>query len=215
MLYLKSLCFIRPCNAYARKGSLRAGFGLAITVKAGDSCPMSEKNQPFIVIDDDEVSRGVLRDYLSAHKAEHADFPAFEVLERGEGAIVIGQGAFGRPVRVGAVIERLAALARQISAQADIAIGDYVLDSAYGRLVRGGGDAIDLTDKECELLVCLHKAGGDAVSRVDLLRDVWGYVDDLETHTLETHIYRLRQKIEADPAKPTILVTRDEWYALA
>ena len=175
---------------------------------------MSEKNQPFVIIDDDEVSRRVLRGALDAHSSEHADFPAFEVLADGESAIVIGQGAFTRPVRIGAVIERLAALGRQDMGLLDIAVGDYVLDSAYGRLVRDGAQDIDLTDKECELLVCLHKAGGDAVSRGDLLRDVWGYVDDLETHTLETHIYRLRQKIENDPAKPVILLTCADGYAL-
>jgi DNA-binding response OmpR family regulator len=179
---------------------------------------MSEKNAPLVIVDGDDVSRRALGAVLDAYMAVDEGFPRCEVVDQGddvEGALVIGEGAFARPLRVGALIERLFLLERQRQHVRDIAVGVYVLDSAYGQLVRAGGENIDLTDKECELLVCLHAAHGRGVSRAALLRDVWGYVDDLETHTLETHIYRLRQKIEDDPAKPVILVTRDDGYALA
>ena len=76
------------------------------------------------------------------------------------------------------------------------------------------GQSVKLTEKEAALLGILHEKRGVPVSRDDLLRDVWGYVEGLDTHTLETHIYRLRQKIELDPAKPEILVTDDEGYIL-
>ncbi|PJB72551.1 MAG: DNA-binding response regulator, partial [Alphaproteobacteria bacterium CG_4_9_14_3_um_filter_47_13] len=71
-----------------------------------------------------------------------------------------------------------------------------------------------LTEKECALLLRLHEQRGDVVDRSTLLNDIWGYKDGIETHTLETHIYRLRQKIEKDPAQPTLLITCDQGYCL-
>lgn len=72
------------------------------------------------------------------------------------------------------------------------------------------GQSIRLTEKETALLEILVKAKGEAVHRDILLQNVWRYAPDVETHTLETHIYRLRQKIEDDPANPMIVVTHDD-----
>lgn len=77
-----------------------------------------------------------------------------------------------------------------------------------------GGEAITLTEKERDLMLCLANAGGDAVARETLHRDVWGYKTELDTHTLETHIYRLRRKIEPDPALPSIILTEEDGYRL-
>ena len=75
-------------------------------------------------------------------------------------------------------------------------------------------EVIRLTEKEAALLEILVKSNGQGVSRDHLLRHVWRYAPDVETHTLETHIYRLRQKIEDDPANPTIVVTDGDGYRL-
>ena len=71
-----------------------------------------------------------------------------------------------------------------------------------------------LTEKETAILKFLLRAGDEPVSRDVLLNDVWGYHADVTTHTLETHIYRLRQKIEADPANAQLLVTEGGGYRL-
>lgn len=71
-----------------------------------------------------------------------------------------------------------------------------------------------LTTKENALLKCLCRAAGMIVSRSRLLQKVWGYDEGLETHTLETHIYRLRQKIETDSSDPQILTTERGGYKL-
>lgn len=71
-----------------------------------------------------------------------------------------------------------------------------------------------LTDKERDMLLILLNAGGKPVSRQALLDSVWAYAPDVETHTLETHIYRLRQKIEADPANPALLLTDPAGYRI-
>ena len=71
-----------------------------------------------------------------------------------------------------------------------------------------------LTDKETSILKYLFRAGERPVSRDDLLNDVWGYNAGVTTHTLETHIYRLRQKIEENPAEAQILLTEPGGYRL-
>jgi DNA-binding response OmpR family regulator len=71
-----------------------------------------------------------------------------------------------------------------------------------------------LTNKECSILKYLYRAGGKAVPRQVLLNEVWGYNSAVSTHTLETHMYRLRQKIEADPSQPCLLLTENGGYKL-
>ncbi|MEQ9126355.1 MAG: response regulator transcription factor [Alphaproteobacteria bacterium] len=73
---------------------------------------------------------------------------------------------------------------------------------------------VHLTDKETSILRYLYRAGRRPVSRETLLNEVWGYNPGVTTHTLETHIYRLRQKIESDPSNAEILVTEPGGYKL-
>ncbi len=73
---------------------------------------------------------------------------------------------------------------------------------------------IHLTTKEAGLLRCLHRARDRIVDRQELLDEVWGYNASVTTHTLETHVYRLRQKIEPDPAVPSLLLTHRKGYRL-
>ena len=82
-----------------------------------------------------------------------------------------------------------------------------LLDPAKNRKVR-------LTDKECRILKYLLRANAAPVDRNTLLADVWGFSSGVTTHTLETHIYRLRQKMEADPANPQLLLTDRGAYRL-
>ena len=76
------------------------------------------------------------------------------------------------------------------------------------------GDKIRLTEKETAILKYLYRAGERPISREILLGEVWGYNAGVTTHTLETHVYRLRQKIERDPANARILVTEAGGYKL-
>jgi DNA-binding response OmpR family regulator len=73
---------------------------------------------------------------------------------------------------------------------------------------------IRLTSKEVAILKFLYRTGDHPANRHELLTEVWGYNASVSTHTLETHIYRLRQKIEADPANPRLLVTGEGGYGL-
>jgi DNA-binding response OmpR family regulator len=73
---------------------------------------------------------------------------------------------------------------------------------------------VRLTEKETAILKYLYRAGEKTIGRAILLNEVWGYNSGVTTHTLETHVYRLRQKIERDPAKAEILITEPGGYRL-
>jgi hypothetical protein len=96
----------------------------------------------------------------------------------------------------------------------NLSLSTGVLMLASSTFTRHSGETLRLTDKERDLMVALYRAPHQRMNKNDVLRQVWGYVEGLETHTLETHIYRLRQKIEQDPANPSILVTDINAYRL-
>ncbi|MBL4803715.1 MAG: winged helix-turn-helix domain-containing protein [Alphaproteobacteria bacterium] len=96
---------------------------------------------------------------------------------------------------------------------AEISIGGWLLDTAYNTLLSPDGEVVKLTEKETAILRYLNGQQDD-VTKDELLQAVWEYAEDVETHTLETHIYRLRQKIEDDPANPQIVVTTEKGYRL-
>ena len=93
-------------------------------------------------------------------------------------------------------------------------IGNYVFKPNSKILESSGGRSIRLTEKENNILKFLYKNLGNTVSRETLLHEVWGYNSKVTTHTLETHIYRLRQKIEDDPSKACFLITEPGGYKL-
>jgi DNA-binding response OmpR family regulator len=93
-------------------------------------------------------------------------------------------------------------------------IGPYEFRPAAKVLLDAKGKKVRLTDKETNILKYLYRAGGKVISREELLTEVWGYNAGVTTHTLETHVYRLRQKIEADPSNAKLLITEAGGYRL-
>ena len=106
-----------------------------------------------------------------------------------------------KPFKLGVLLARIRAQLRQHEQSEDavFTIGPYTFKPASKLLVDGGGGKIRLTEKETSILKYLYRAGERVVTRDVLLHEVWGYNAGVTTHTLETHIYRLRQKIEKDP----------------
>lgn len=153
-----------------------------------------------------------------AEKSRQARLIAvFDGREKVEGGLAEADRFF-RPVRLGALLDRIrryqAALAMEGYGGA-ITFGPYRLLPGDGQLVREGrDDTVYLTEKERDILLALYEKRGGTVGRRELLDKVWGYVEGIETHTLETHIYRLRQKIEPDPAQPEIIETDNDGYRL-
>jgi len=84
--------------------------------------------------------------------------------------------------------------------------GDVIVDFARHQVRRAGQQA-ELRPKEYALLVALLKRGGRVASRFELLREVWGYAEDVLSRTVDTHVAMLRRKLEHDPAHPRHIVT--------
>jgi DNA-binding response OmpR family regulator len=121
-----------------------------------------------------------------------------------------------KPFRFAVLLARIRAQLRQHEASEDavFTIGPYTFRPRSKILLNSNGSKMRLTDKETGILRYLYRAGQRPVSRETLLQEVWGYNSEVTTHTLETHIYRLRQKIEKDAANPAILVTEAGGYKL-
>ena len=121
-----------------------------------------------------------------------------------------------KPFRFAVLLARIRVQLRQheASEDAEFQIGPYVFRPATKNLVDPKGGKLRLTEKEAAILRFLHRAERQPVPRETLLRDVWGYNANVTTHTLETHIYRLRQKIEDDPTDARLLVTDAGGYKL-
>jgi DNA-binding response OmpR family regulator len=107
--------------------------------------------------------------------------------------------------RVEALLRRNRA-ADQAPPPAAYTLGDIVVQPASRQVTRRG-DAVTLRPREFDLLLALCRRRGEVVSRTDLLRDVWGYGDDVVTRTVDTHVAELRRKLEDDPASPRWIVT--------
>jgi DNA-binding response OmpR family regulator len=121
-----------------------------------------------------------------------------------------------KPFKFAVLLARIRAQLRQHAQSEDavFAIGPYTFKPAAKLLVDEKGTKIRLTEKETSILKYLYRSGDKVVTRETLLHEVWGYNAGVTTHTLETHIYRLRQKIEKDPSNSEILVTETGGYRL-
>lgn len=122
-----------------------------------------------------------------------------------------------KPFRFGILLARMRAHLRshENSEAATLSIGAYRFRPAMKVLEEeGSGEKIRLTEKEANILKFLYRADSAPVARDILLQEVWGYNAQVSTHTLETHIYRLRQKIEKDPSAADLLLTVEGGYCL-
>ncbi len=122
-----------------------------------------------------------------------------------------------KPFRLAELLARLRAQLRifENSEDAVFTIGPYTFRPSAKLLQEPVKNRrIRLTEKEAAILKFLYRAGTKPVGRQVLLNEVWGYNAAVTTHTLETHIYRLRQKIEPDPGNAKLLVTEGGGYRL-
>jgi DNA-binding response OmpR family regulator len=157
-----------------------------------------------------------------------ADFPGLDLaLAEGWAGVILllaeparvgelsGQASavLAKPVRPAKLAETLKGLVARAQATQPREIGPFRLDPLT-RTLSGPGGQFRLTDKEMEILDYLA-AQRRTVAREELLSAVWNYGEGVTTHTVETHIYRLRQKIEPDPRHATLLLTLPGGYRLA
>ena len=124
-----------------------------------------------------------------------------------------------KPFKLGVLLARIRAQLRQHERSEDVIfnIGPYSFRPSAKMLIgpENGDRKIRLTEKETAILKYLFRAGEKVIGRDVLLNEVWGYNSGVTTHTLETHVYRLRQKIERDPSNAELLLTEPGGYRLA
>ena len=172
---------------------------LDVTLPDGDGCDLcarlrtARQHMPVLMLADSDAEDDVVRG-----------------LEAG------AHDYLAKPVRLPVLIARLRAQLRhhENSADAALTVGRWRFYPAQKLLRDQAGGRIWLTLKEVGILRCLLRTDG-AVAKQQLLADVWGYSLSASTHTLATHIYRLRQKIEADPSDARLLLTTNVGYRLA
>ena len=142
--------------------------------------------------------------------AQSGDADVVEGLEAGANDYV------AKPFKFAVLIARIRAQLRAHEASEDaiFTIGPYTFRPGAKMLVSAKGSKLKLTEKETAILRFLYRAGQTTVRRDVLLQEVWGYNSAVTTHTLETHVYRLRQKIETNPSAARILVTEPGGYKL-
>ena len=122
-----------------------------------------------------------------------------------------------KPFKFTVLLARIRAQLRAHEQSEDVIlkVGPYEFKPAGRLLIDAKGRKLRLTDKEANILKYLYRAGEKPVSREELLAEVWGYNAGVTTHTLETHVYRLRQKIEPEPGQTRLLITEGGGYRLA
>src|SRR5579871_882444 len=165
----------------------------------------------FAVID--ETLTGNEDGVIVARMLEEEGFSAPMLLLTGAESAAIADGLtrLAKPFRITALVQALGRLLAHPGGDAPFRIGPYDFHPS-AKLLVDGERRVRLTEKETNILRYLRTATG-IVPRQTLLGEVWGYGPQVATHTLETHIYRLRKKIEIDPDAP-ILVTEDGGYRL-
>jgi len=156
------------------------------------------------------MRRGGYRGPVIMLTAQDSEDDTVEGLEAGANDYVT------KPFKFGILLARIRAHLRSHEASEDAVfqIGPYTFRPSAKLLIGERGSKLKLTEKETAILRFLYRAGRAVVNRDTLLAEVWGYNAHVTTHTLETHIYRLRQKIEPNPAVAAILVTEGGGYKL-
>ena len=199
------------------------GFATLEASTAGDGVTAALEQKPDLVLldvdlpdmDGREACRQMRRNGVVAPiimlTAAAADEDTVQGLEAGADDYVT------KPYKFVVLLARIRAQLRshEHSEGAVFRLGTYEFRPSAKVLVDSQQRKIRLTEKETNILKYLYRAGEKPVSREELLAEVWGYNAGVTTHTLETHVYRLRQKIETDPANARLLLTEAGGYRLA
>ena len=209
-------------GALAEQLALHEEFAVAEAPTAGEGVRMAREIKPDLVLldvdlpdmDGREACRLMRKNGVTAPvimlTAAASDSDTILGLESGANDYVT------KPFRFGVLLARIRAQLRSYEASEDalFRIGPYEFRPSAKLLIDEKQKKVRLTEKETNILKYLYRAGSKPVSREELLTEVWGYNAGVTTHTLETHVYRLRQKIEPDPAVARILITEMGGYRL-
>lgn len=195
----------KPVIAVFAEGAALRGYLRQIALSAGADCVDLDTNtaSTSLILGAGQMPEQIVR--VSKQS----------ILWLGNSEEMEGVRALKLPMRAAGVIAEIQKLwGTQGNLPARLDIGAYTVDTRENLWLQDGEDPLRLTEKEVSILAILKESAPSTVSRQTMLEKVWAYAEGVETHTLETHIYRLRQKIELDPSKPQILLTAEDGYRL-
>jgi DNA-binding response OmpR family regulator len=210
-------------EALSEQLELHQEFAPATASTAADGIEAARGGRPDLILLDVDLPDMNGREALRLMRSAGVHVPVIMLTAAaGEADTILGldSGAgdyVTKPFKFNVLLARIRAQLRNHEASEDAVfrIGPYEFQPAAKLLVDDRGRKLRLTEKEANILKYLYRAGAKAVSREELLAEVWGYNAAVTTHTLETHVYRLRQKIEPDPATAHILITEAGGYRLS
>ena len=121
-----------------------------------------------------------------------------------------------KPFRIKYLNKKISTILAKISNSNEVSyeIGPFIFFPQSKFITINGITKVELTEKEVDILKCLINSGRESVDRDKLLKQVWNYSSDVTTHTLETHIYRLRQKLEIDTSVPRLIISTGGGFTL-
>ena len=197
-------------EALAEQFDLHDGFTTLQAADAGTGVKLAQEERIDLVLLDVDLPDMAGREACKLMRGQDTDADAILGLDSGANDYVT------KPFKFSVLLARVRAHLRSFeqSEDATFQIGPYEFRPSMKLLTTSDEKKIRLTEKETNILKYLYRAGGKPVGRDELLSEVWGYNANVTTHTLETHVYRLRQKIEPDPANARLLLTDTGGYRL-
>ncbi|MEZ5939655.1 MAG: response regulator transcription factor [Hyphomonadaceae bacterium] len=208
--------------ALAEQFELHEGFRIVHAATAGEGVAKAEAEHADLIILDVDLPDMDGRDACKLMRKHGVAAPIVMLTAAATDADAIlglDSGAndyVSKPFKFSVLLARVRAHLRTFEQSEDAVfrLGAYEFRPAQKILIDETDKKIRLTEKETSILKYLYRAGGKPVGREELLSEVWGYNANVTTHTLETHIYRLRQKIERDPSNARLLLTESGGYRL-
>jgi len=209
-------------QALAHQFAFIEEFIVELAETASEGIVKAESTRPDIIILDVELPDMDGREACKLMRKHKVSVPILMLTGRTSDADAIlglDSGANDyvlKPIKFPLLLARIRAHVRshEKSDEVTYRVGPYEFRPASKMLVDDAQRKIRLTEKETDILRFLYKAKQKPVSRKDLRAEVWGHGVEVTTHTLETHMYRLRQKVEPNPNVTRYLITEPAGYRL-
>jgi DNA-binding response OmpR family regulator len=211
-----------------RTALLSEGFDVRIAGDGLEGLDRVRMWQPEVVILDLMLPKLDGLQVLRSMRSEGFDTPVLILSARGDDVDKVrgfrtgGDDYVTKPFSVAELLVRVEALARRRAVTRTESHRSASIETFAGleltlgtREVRHCGERVELRPREFDLLLALVRRQGEAVSRRDLLREVWGYNDDVESRTIDSHIVEVRRRLQStSPDAVQIVTTRKVGYRL-